>query len=141
MKNQHYGRSRLANMDMTPKEEHYRCPPGALPNINDKLDINGDIEIYLQTWEVQHKIVWFVIEQLHRPEPSVKPITIARIDCCLGMVHEHRFDRAGVDVVDHREFRHIPLDADPDFVNTAYTDAIEYAIDQAELNLEWWRRS
>src|SRR5690625_2708357 len=141
MRNQHYGRRRLANMDMTPDETHYERPADALPNHDDIIDICDGIQLYMQTWEVRHLVVWFVIEQLHSPTTADDPITVARIDCCWGMVHEHRYNRAGDDVLDHRKICDIPLDAEPDFVNTAYTDALKYAIDLSKSNLEWWRRS
>lgn len=125
MKNSHYGKYRLADMDSTPADEYYERPIEATIRDDDILAISDEIEIYQQTWVLQHKVVWFVISQLHRVSKTSEPVEIARIDCCVGMVHEHRFNYDGEDVLDHRLNQALPLDATPDFVDTAYARSVE----------------
>lgn len=141
MKNSHYGKHRLADMDMTPKSEYYQHPSDASIRDDDRMSIDAETEIYFQTWVKKNLVVWFVIEQWHYPDGTGDRTRIARVDCCLGMVHEHRFNFDGEDVLDHRPIKEIPVDATPDFVDTAYSEALTYVIEYVERNVEWWRRS
>lgn len=88
----------------------------------------------------RNKIVDFAIMQLHA-EATASQGQIARIDCCHGTVHRHRFDKQGRDILDGRVICNIPVDTGWSVVDSLFQQCWDQMVSQAAENLKAWSQS
>jgi hypothetical protein len=135
------GERRLADMSAPAEpEETYKCPADAIEE-GFQFDLGEGSYLVARLYYLDWRVVWFTLVQYYKPWPTVEPVCVARIDCCHGVVHEHRFNKAGEDVLDHRPIRAIPVEGGELVVHDVYEEAYKLIFDRWEANLEGWLKS
>lgn len=90
-------------------------------------------------WQLLYRgrIVDFAISTYYEYEGTRH--TIARIDCCWGMVHRHQFDKNGRDVLDHQLMHQIVLDGTQwEQVDEMFGECYTKVLDEAFANFRRW---
>lgn len=135
---------RLADMSghFEEVEQTYRRPEGAEQRDDPAvMDIGDGHYIHSESWFLRGKIVWFVLAHYYKPTPTSDGVPVTRVDCCGNTVHQHRYNAAGEDLLDHRVISEIPLEDPGNAVHDAYDEAWGFVVDDAEANVELWRRT
>lgn len=128
---------KLPDMSILPPKETYHPPDGGddfvVPiDLGEGLSIVSANTIY-RSWVVNFSISTYFEEDGTR-------YCLARIDCCWGTVHRHRFDRNGDDDLDHEVIHEIILDNTQwDQIDKLYIECYDRVIDEAVDNLRRWR--
>ncbi len=128
---------KLPDLSIRPVEETYRPPEGGTDlvvpiDLGEGLSVTSVSTIY-RSWVVNFALSTYFEEQGTR-------YCLARIDCCWGSVHRHRFDRDGNDELDHDPIHKIVLDSTQwEQIDRLYIECYDRVLDEAVDNLKRWR--
>lgn len=132
------GERGLADMSAEVSELEYRPPPKTACDERQWPQYLTEVDrLHIRTWRYRGRIVDFAIMQII--EVDGKDVHVARIDCCHSIIHRHQFDKAGVDLYDHRVIVPIPHEDGWDVVDAGYAAATDVMFNEWEENLRRWK--
>lgn len=128
---------KLPDMTMQPDEDAYRPPEGG-GELVFPIDLGAGISIVNRMLNYRSWVVDFSISTYFE-EDEIRHC-IARIDCCWGTVHRHRYNRDGDDEFDHEVIHRIIKDGTQwDQINSLYHECYDRVLNEAVEAVRRWR--